>query len=473
LQGDARHHSAEASAEPVLPAPEAVAELEAAAPEAAASAPAAAPAAPAPPETAAPASPEANGRAHVEVEYPIGSTRQRILDHFLDSEGDQTVAQILAAMPPGTSRNTLESGLRREHESGRLLRVAPGVYRLAPPKRPGQPAPPPEPEPGSLTDEQWLTALEAWLADGAWDQELGPAIDQPGPHKIPREIAARFKARLRRRDDGAAAAKERANADAALRDQLIAACNGNYSPGPGLDDLAPIKLALELVPLESILTSLRHAVDRLMCPTNEPATSWREPRLLKRIALDYCRYTVATSLVAAWSTAKPPQKRAAAPAPVAEGDPPGTPETSPGKPVDASEAAPATSPPPDLENAPAVPPPQPDRVPDGNAGNPGIEALAQPTRESILGSFLRNRPQPQPAAPPPAPPRSPQPQPRPPERQAERRAEPEPLNDAAVDELLAGYAVGNLAWPRRQLGPKPGEPGCRIPLAVLKRNRLA
>jgi hypothetical protein len=96
-------------------------------------------------------------------------------------------------------------------------------------------------------------------------------------------------------------------------------------------------------------------------------------------------------------------------------------------------------------------------------------APGQPTRELVLASFMRSRPQPQPAAPQPAH----QPQPRPPERPRQVEPEQERLSEAAIDELLAGYAVGNLAWPRRQLGPKPGEPGCRIPHAVLRRNRLA
>jgi hypothetical protein len=32
--------------------------------------------------------------------------------------------------------------------------------------------------------------------------------------------------------------------------------------------------------------------------------------------------------------------------------------------------------------------------------------------------------------------------------------------------------VGNLDWSRRKWGPPPGESECRVPLAVLKRNRL-
>jgi hypothetical protein len=69
---------------------------------------------------------------------------------------------------------------------------------------------------------------------------------------------------------------------------------------------------------------------------------------------------------------------------------------------------------------------------------------AEPTRESILAAFARTRtpPSPQPAA-------SPQPvipQPRP----AQRQAAPEPeMGEEAVDELIAGWRVGNLAWPKR------------------------
>src|SRR5260370_5601493 len=109
---------AEAPAEldqPVPPVPEAAAELDkAAASETAAAAP------------AAPAPPAANGRTPLEIEYPIGSTRQRVLDVFLDGDADQAMAALIAAMPPGASRNTIESAVRREGEIGRLLRAAPG-----------------------------------------------------------------------------------------------------------------------------------------------------------------------------------------------------------------------------------------------------------------------------------------------------------------------------------------------------------
>src|SRR5258708_36274968 len=80
-------------------------------------------------------------------------------------------------------------------------------------------------------------------------------------------------------------------------------------------------------------------------------------------------------------------------------------------------------------------------------------------RDQVLAAFVRNRPPP-PAA---------TPQPRP----THRQAEPEPISNAAWDEICAGLFVGNLVGSRRKWGPAPGESGCRVPLGVLKRNRLA
>jgi hypothetical protein len=38
------------------------------------------------------------------------------------------------------------------------------------------------------------------------------------------------------------------------------------------------------------------------------------------------------------------------------------------------------------------------------------------------------------------------------------------------DEVVAGYAAGNVEWNRSRLGPRPGEPNCRAPAEVLKEN---
>jgi hypothetical protein len=216
------------------------------------------------PETAPPdAAVEANAAAPSEageqrglpfdVEH-LGVLRRSVLDHLLDTaeQGPQSVAQILSAMPLGTTRNSTESAIRREWEQGRIERTSPGHYVLAPP-RPPEPkhAAPPDPEPArsdAMTNPDWWSdALEAWLLDpSTWDvDELGPPLDRPD-HRIPRDIATRFADRLRkreerRRDRGAAAARQ-AEADRVLRDQLLAACNGNYSRDLPTADLAPVRL---------------------------------------------------------------------------------------------------------------------------------------------------------------------------------------------------------------------------------------
>jgi hypothetical protein len=194
-----------------------------------------------------------------------------VLDHLLDSvdAGPQSVADILAAMPPGTTRGTAETAIKREFDAGRIERVAPGTYVLAKPKPPDPPKPPPT-EPlrrDGHTDGEWLAALEAYLVDPAsWDEKtFGPSPDAPF-NRIPRDIAVRFIDRLRKRKERErereAAAARKAAADAELRDKLIAGCYGNFVPGPGLDDLAPIKAILQDVPFDHVLIGLMRTVDR-------------------------------------------------------------------------------------------------------------------------------------------------------------------------------------------------------------------
>jgi len=284
-----------------MKAPDAVAEVEATRPQAEATAPAEAPALP-------------------EIEHAIGETRRRVLDHMLDSEGDQTVAQIIAGLG-NVSRNTAETAIRREYEAGRLLRVAPGVYRLAPskPPEPPKPTPPPEPEPvrsDGHTNEEWFAALEAYLVDpSSWDVEkFGPPPDARD-HRIPWDIEMRFTDRLRKREerrrDAEAAAARQAAADAELRAKLLAACNGNFTPGPGLEDLAPIKAVLELVPLDRVLSAIRWKVDKICYPKNPTLTSWRDRQLLKAIGEYFCEAILIPSMVDAWAAAGTvPQKAA-------------------------------------------------------------------------------------------------------------------------------------------------------------------
>jgi len=90
---------ADAPIEPVPPIPEAPAVSPEAAEQVAA----------APAEKVDQAVPEADAagdaptvpteRVLPEIEYAIGGTRQAILDHFTDIEGDQSMAQIKAALP--------------------------------------------------------------------------------------------------------------------------------------------------------------------------------------------------------------------------------------------------------------------------------------------------------------------------------------------------------------------------------------
>src|SRR5258706_2305655 len=285
-----------------------------------------APAEAAPPEAAAAPAPAPEAEPD-----DTRSARERVIDHLTDSEGPQSVEQILAGT--GLNRNACEQAIFRAKKAEQIIWVAPGVYALAPPK------PLPSSRNGHTNDE-WIARIEAWQANPAsWNiEEDGPPPNDPN-HRIPLDVVGRFKDRQAReakeREKREAAAAKQESADAALRDQLIAATGGNFTPGPGLDDLAPIKMALELVPLDYILSAIRHKTDRKCYPKNEPATSWGEMRFLKGIAEDYCQYLIVPSLVDAWG-------KAAAKAPK--------------KPVERAEAAPAThtQEPPALADAPAT-----------------------------------------------------------------------------------------------------------------------
>jgi hypothetical protein len=517
---------AEAPAEPVppiAPAPEATVEIEAAAVDGLAPATdqgvAAPTELPAAVEAASTSAAPAADRAMPEIEYPVGPVRQAVLDHFLDSDSpEQSMAQIKAGLStvlPGT----VEAAVRREWEQGRLLRVSPGVYRLAPPKpaEPAKPAPQPDPpavRSDGMTDQDWLAALEAWVVDHAsWDVEkLGPRPNEPG-NRIPPDIRMRFTDRLRKRQerqrDREVADAKRAAADRELRDKLITATAGNIIRGPAIDDVSPIRAALDLVPIERILSAIRAKTDKKLFPGNEPATSWREQRLLKEIAESYFRSIIQPRLVAAWSAAgkTPAPKTQSLPLAVADmpvGDidrshhdnpsaPPGphdlrkrgdTARDVPANAADAAEATTAVSAPLEPENASTVPPaqsnghgsaePVPD-PPDDKA--PEVAAApaapAAVSREQILAAFNRSRvpPSPQPAPPQPAPP-----QPRPAERPwfagpeaQEREAE---FSEEAWEKLISGFVAGNVVWNTRRLGPEPGNHGCRAPQSVLRRYRL-
>ena len=294
--------------EPVPPVPEAVAEVEAA-----------------PPEAAVPASAEVPAAALFEIEHPIGPVRQGVLDHLVDSEGPQTVAQIIAGLG-NYSRGTIESAIKREFDAGRIERVAPGTYRLALPRpaEPPKPAPPSEPEQvrsDGHTAEAWLAALDAYFtAPSSWPVEkLGPP---PGARDnvILVDIRLRFNERVRKREqrrkEAEAALARQAAADAELRNQLLAACNGNYSASLQVDDLAPVREVLKVLPLHRVVMVVRQKVDRRCYPANPPLSSWRDQSFLRALAEEFCRAFAIPGLVREWGNA------GKAPAPKTQSSPP-------------------------------------------------------------------------------------------------------------------------------------------------------
>jgi hypothetical protein len=140
------------------------------------------------------------------------------------------------------------------------------------------------------------------------------------PDEIPPGVRVRFTDRLRKRlerqRDREAALARQIEADRELRDRLIAATGGNIIRSSALDDVAPIKLALELVPIDRIVSAIRSKTNKKLFPGNEPATSWREERLLREIADSYFRSIIQPRLVAAWAAA------GKTPAPTAQNSPP-------------------------------------------------------------------------------------------------------------------------------------------------------
>jgi hypothetical protein len=175
------------------------------------------------------------------------------------------------------------------------------------------------------SNEEWVARIEAWQVNTAsWNiEEDGPPPNDPN-HRIPLDVVGLFKDRQARerekREKREAAAARQAAADRELRAKLIAATHGNYTPGPGIDDVSPIRAALEVISIDDILSAIRSKTDRKLYPKNEPASSWREKRLLQAIAEHFCRFVVVPSMVDAWSKAG---------------------KVAPGNAADASEASPA------------------------------------------------------------------------------------------------------------------------------------
>jgi hypothetical protein len=209
---------------------------------------------------------------------------------LVDTEGPQSVAQILAAMPPGTTRGSAESAIKREFDAGRIERVAAGVYRLAPPKPPESPKRPSTPPPPTPDEEaMWLSALETRVVDrSSWDvDKLGPPPHAPN-NKVPPAVKMRFNDRLwkreeRRRDREAAQARQAAD-DAQLRNKLLSVTGGNFMAGHGLDAMTVIRSMLQVVRLEDVLIGLKRVVDRRLDPQAAPIAYWTDKRFLEAVA---------------------------------------------------------------------------------------------------------------------------------------------------------------------------------------------
>jgi len=284
------------------------------------------------PEAEAPAA----ERVLPEIEHPIGPLRQAVLDHLIDTAdaGPQSVAQIIAAMPVGTSRGSAESAIKREFDSGRVIRTSPGHYVLAP-------AVPPKPAPTPAEEALLFDALERWALDPvSWNvAALGPAPDDENT-QISLDIRRRFFDRVRKREqrrrDAEAAAARQAAADHQLLRKLLAATNGNFYADPEIEDLTVIKRVIETVPLGHVITTVRSKVDHVN-PENPPLHSWRDVRLLTAIATDSCQEFMIPAMVKDWSRAG----------------------LTPQKIDDTPKASPSTLEPAEPERAPATPPPQP------------------------------------------------------------------------------------------------------------------
>jgi hypothetical protein len=131
-----------------------------------------------------------------------------------------------------------------------------------------------------------------------------------------------------------------------------------------------------------------------------------------------------------------------------------------GQAVERADAAPAIQLAPEPRNVSTASPPMPAaNLDDRPALDPPTEAppapyvdTPEPSRESILAAFSRNR----------VPPAPPVLQPRPTE------PEPERISDEGWEELIAGYVAGTVNWNTRRLGPEPGDPNCRAPRHILR-----
>jgi hypothetical protein len=219
------------------------------------------------------------------------TARQKILDHFEDSEGDQTVTQIMVGT--GLNRNLTDSTLSRAVDAGLVERVGQGLYRRAPPRAtPVLPAIPEEARRASdgRTFGEWLQWLRSWDQGDPW-RGPGEAPDQDGS-LVPLDVLIPWRAEKNVR-------VERLAQDIALLEQLLEATGGNIVKSDALADLRPIHVMLASeIPLDRIISVIKGKHDRRCFPANPPLTSWSD--LFKPVAEDHARFVLARRMVARW-----------------------------------------------------------------------------------------------------------------------------------------------------------------------------
>jgi hypothetical protein len=163
------------------------------------------------------------------------TARQKILDHFQDTEGAQTAAQIMAGT--GLNRNLTDSTLSRAVDAGLIERVGQGLYRRVPPK--AKPELPSTFEQAEWADgralDEWLGWLRSWDQGNPW-RGPGDAPDQDGS-LVALDVLIRWRAEKNVK------AEQQAQ-DLVLLERLLDATGGNFVRSDALADLRAIKLMI-------------------------------------------------------------------------------------------------------------------------------------------------------------------------------------------------------------------------------------
>jgi hypothetical protein len=431
-----------------------------------------------------------------------------------DTEGPQHISAIVQGT--GLDRRVVDPVLSRGVKAGVFLRVAEATYALAPekPAEPLPPAPQDVPRADGIPASAWLDWLWSWHRGAQWEGPGSPPDKVQGIMvancAVPLDVFMQFQGEL------FAVMKHEAEDDA-LRDRLLACANGNARMGRPLQDMRAVKIMLASgLSIEDLEFAVRQQFDRRHNPKAGMLSSWAD--LFPRAAKNYALSTV-PKLVARWNatladpgatTDKSPTLRRAmaeiAPQPagrelepVASVPHPSAPEVAPAPPPTQPAANPADGEPSAAalllqrfgggldEAAAAV-------SSNDDDGAPPLSPPVAEDRNAILARFRRS-----PAAPDVPPPvRADRGEMA--ERVRDRRQgdgarpvtseasvgnrpwfAPSPavpqedvpgMSADVVDEYLQAWRIGNIDFPRRLLGPAPGEPGCLLTRATLRRNGL-